>query len=55
MALGAAIAAELSCGADPNEILAMSDLAGIITANLIAIANRKLYIQAPDSSCRSDT
>ena len=54
MALAAAIAAELSCNADANEILAMSDLTGMITANLIAIANRKLYIQDPNSDCHSN-
>jgi len=51
MVLAAALSAELADGRDANEILAMSDLIGMITANLIAIANRKLYIQDPNSDC----
>jgi len=51
MLLAASLAAELSCGTDANEILAFSDFFGMVTANLIAIANRKLYIQNPDSDC----
>ena len=51
MLLAATFAAELSCGTEANEILAFSDFFGMVTANLIAIANRKLYILSPDSDC----
>jgi hypothetical protein len=51
MALAAAFAAEISCGTDANEILAFSDFFGMVTANLIAIANRKLYMQDENNDC----
>ena len=44
-------AIELSCGQNPNEVLAWSDFFGVVTAGLIAIANRKLYITDPNSDC----
>ena len=51
MLLATAISAEFAEKNDANEILALSDLTGMITTNLIAIANRRLYIEAPDSDC----
>ena len=54
IALAVAISAELSCGQDANEILAISDLTGMITSNLIAIANRTLYITDPAGTCQKN-
>ena len=47
-------ALELSCDADPDNTLAWSDFFGVVTANLIAIANRKLYINDPQSDCKGN-
>ena len=51
IAMAAAVTVALSRGQDANEILAWSDFFGIVTAGLIAIANRKLYITDPNSDC----
>ena len=51
VAMAAAFAVQFSCDMDPNETLAWSDFFGAVTANLIAIADRELYITDPTSDC----
>ena len=51
--MAALFAIEFSCGKDANEVLAWSDFFGIVTAGLIAIADRRLYIKDPASDCKN--
>jgi len=39
---------------DANDILAWSDFFGVVTAGLIAIADRKLYINDPAGDCKEN-
>jgi len=51
LAMATLFAIELSSDMDPNDTLAWSDFFGVVTAGLIAIANRKLYITSPEQPC----
>lgn len=50
--MAALFAIEFSCDMDANETLAWSDFFGMVTANLIAVGNRALYINDPNSDCK---
>ena len=51
LAIATLFSIEFSCGLDGNEVLAWSDFFGAVTAGLIAIGNRKIYICDPTSDC----
>ena len=51
VAMAAAFAVEFSDGMAPNEILAWGDFFGAVAANLIAIADREMYISDPTADC----
>ena len=50
-AMGTLFAIEFARGLDANEVLAWSDFFGVVTTGLIAIGNRRLYIEDPNSTC----
>ena len=55
VALAMLFATQFSCGLDGNEILAWGDFFSVAASALIAIADRKLYIEDPSSSCQTTT
>jgi len=52
LAMAALFTIEFSSGKDANEVLAWGDFFGIVAAGLIAIADRRLYIEDPTSDCK---
>ena len=53
MLLAAGLAAAISKNEEGEEILAMADFFGMVAANLIAIADRKLYFEDPNNKCKT--
>jgi len=51
LSMAALFAIEFSAGLDANEVLAWGDFFSIVASGLIAIADRRLYIEDPTSDC----